>query len=326
MYLYSNIFGTFVLSQNFEIREKVLFELSEAIMVSDLLENGKVLPSEEKFLAKFKSIENLRQSKDLKKIRKAIEAVDSMAGDFYDTNMVVTKTKVASSVTADILLVQCSNAIDEYAKASNLLVKRLREWYSFYYPEASEYIDDNESFVLTIIEKSRETLKREQRVKLSMGGKLTDEDVDAIIVMAKSVAAMYEAKKSEELYLENMMKKVCPNLNYVAGTMIGAKLLSIAGTMKKLVLFPSSTIQLLGAEKALFRHLVNRRALPPKHGILHEHKLLLGSPRKNHGKIARALADKISLAVRIDYFKGEFRGDLLKKELEERVAAINNGK
>ena len=105
----------------------------------------------------------------------------------------------------------------------------------------------------------------------------------------------------------------------IAGITIAAKLISHAGSMKRLVEMPASTIQVLGAEKALFRHMRNkRRNLPPKHGIIHEHQLIQKSNSKMHGKAARALADKLSIAVKIDYFKGKFIGDKLKKELVDK--------
>ncbi len=113
------------------------------------------------------------------------------------------------------------------------------------------------------------------------------------------------------------MKDYCPNITVVAGVMVGAKLIALAGDLKRLILFPSSTVQLLGAEKALFRHM-KTGARVPKHGIIHEHALVAKASKENKGKAARALADKISMAAKIDYFKGEFIGDKLKKKLEER--------
>lgn len=105
----------------------------------------------------------------------------------------------------------------------------------------------------------------------------------------------------------------------VAGITIAAKLISHAGSLRRLVEMPSSTIQILGAEKALFRHMRNKkRNLPPKHGIIHEHQLIQKSKEEMHGKAARALADKLSIAIKIDYFKGKFIGDKLKKELVDK--------
>ena len=114
------------------------------------------------------------------------------------------------------------------------------------------------------------------------------------------------------------MKLLCPNITAVAGAVIGAKLLAIAGSLKKLSLFPASTVQLLGAEKALFRHL-KTGAKSPKYGILHEHPLIAQAKKKDHGKVARLLADKIAIAAKVDFFKGNYVGDKLKKDIERRI-------
>ena len=144
--------------------------------------------------------------------------------------------------------------------------------------------------------------------------------MEAIKGLASSVVILFKEKEEKERYLEVLMKKTCPNLTEVAGYLIGAKLLSIAGTLRHLVMMPASTIQLLGAEKALFKHMVNKNVKPPKHGVIIDHPLLQKALRENKGRVARALGDKISLAVKVDYFKGQFIGDKLRKELEEKFA------
>jgi nucleolar protein 56 len=113
------------------------------------------------------------------------------------------------------------------------------------------------------------------------------------------------------------MEKVCPNMLVITGSLIGAKLMDQAGGLKNLMEFPASTIQLLGAEKALFRHM-KTGAKSPKFGFLHEHPLISQNPKQIQGKIARTLADKICLAVKVDYFKGEFIGDKLLKKIEDK--------
>jgi nucleolar protein 56 len=82
-------------------------------------------------------------------------------------------------------------------------------------------------------------------------------------------------------------------------------------------MMPASTLQILGAEKALFRH-IKSGARPPKHGLIHEHQFLQNAKKNEIGKKSRALADKLSIAVKVDFFKGEFIGKKLKKELEEK--------
>ncbi len=128
---------------------------------------------------------------------------------------------------------------------------------------------------------------------------------------------MYQFKQSLLIYLEARLKKLLPNMTALAGVTIAARLLAGAGSARKLALLPASTIQLLGAEKALFRHLKSG-AKSPKHGYIVNHPLIQKVGRSDKGKASRMLADKLALCARIDYFKGEFKADDYKKELEVR--------
>lgn len=231
-----------------------------------------------------------------------------------------TKKKVKESVNEDNLIIQAVNCIDEADRTANTLAKRLREWYSFYCPEFSNSIASHQKFVEIIQKKQKNQLLKEVNVnpKDSMGADLKKEDVDAILELAKAINRLYELKESQSRYLERIMKEYCPNINAVAGSLIGAKLLAIAGSLKKISRMPSSTIQLLGAEKALFRHLTTG-ARSPKYGIIHEHTLISQAKKSEHGKIARLLADKIAIAVKVDFFKGDFFGDKLNEEIKRRL-------
>ena len=137
----------------------------------------------------------------------------------------------------------------------------------------------------------------------------------------KPLENVFSTVKKEINILEEQIDKdmylIAPNICKVAGSIIGARLISYAGGMKNLSVLPASTVQILGAEKALFRH-IKTGAKPPKFGILMQHPLITNAKKENKGRVARALADKISIAVKIDYFKGKFAGDRLRKELEAR--------
>ncbi len=118
------------------------------------------------------------------------------------------------------------------------------------------------------------------------------------------------------------MDEVAPNLKaLVGGAKLAARLMSLAGGLKELAMMPASTIQVLGAEKALFRHL-RTGAKPPKHGVIFQYPAINRSPWWQRGKIARALAGKLAIAARVDYFSGEYIGEELKKELEQRIQEI----
>jgi nucleolar protein 56 len=237
--------------------------------------------------------------------------MDKKFQELRKINIQETKKKVKDSVKSDNFIIQTISHIDEIKKVSNILIKRLREWYELYNPEFSRKVKDHAKFVELILE------KKDKKEKESMGADFSKENLEPINKIASEINVLYKLKEKQEKYLSELMQKTCPNLTAVAGYLIGAKLISLAGSLKKLMIFPSSTVQLLGAEKALFRHM-RTGARSPKHGIIHEHPLV--SKAKEKGKAARAVADKISVAVKVDYFKGKFIGDKLRKELEEKFS------
>jgi len=237
---------------------------------------------------------------------------------FAEKNKEITRKAIKESVNEDNLITQTISNITELDRASNLLVKRLREWYGLYFPELSEKIQSHDTFVEVISAKSKTELAKEFSVKNLMGADLDKADVDEMLLLAKQVKALYEVRKQHEIYLEKLMKKYCPNILELAGTTVGAKLLELGKSLKHLAMLPASTIQLLGAEKALFRHL-KTGSRSPKYGVVFQHRLIQLAQKKIKGKAARMLADKLSLCARLDYFKGEFKAPEYKKGLEEKI-------
>ena len=308
-YIFTNVIGTFIFNEHFSILDKKLFKDSEQYK-----DKGKF---EEEFSKKYKNLKK-PEGKELEKILLFFNNKEYFS-EFYLKNIVLTKEAVKASVKEDLLIIQTINNVDEINKSINLLIKRLREWYAYYNPEFENSLRDQEKFVELVLEKNKKELLKEVNVseKESMGADFEKEEVEPILNLGKEVRNLYSLKKKQEEYLEKLMKNVCPNLLAMTGANIGAKLIAQASGLKRLMEFPASTVQLLGAEKALFRHM-KTGARAPKFGFLHEHPLIARYPRELHGKIARALADKISLAVKVDYFKGQFIGDKLLKEVEEK--------
>ncbi|NTV23735.1 MAG: hypothetical protein HGA85_05170 [Nanoarchaeota archaeon] len=320
MYLYSNIVGTFVFSQNFQIREKILFNEKQLLEFAGKLSAGEVIETEKPFLEKFKNIEDLRQGKNQKALDAIAKELLGYTQKMYENNLLVTKASVSLSVTDDLLIIQVSSSVDELAKSINLLSKRLREWFSYSLPEVEDRITDHKKFA-EICLSDRKQLVQEFHVQHGMGRDLQKKDSIAIQNLARTILELFRQKEEAERYLEDLMARVCPNMTAVAGALIGAKLITIGGSLRNLVVMPSSTIQLLGAEKALFKHMLNKKNVrPPKHGEIINHPLVSSAPREERGRRARALADKILLAVKVDYFKGQFIGDRLRKELEAKFA------
>jgi nucleolar protein 56 len=326
-YLYSSCFGSFVFDDAFRVADRRLF--SDAVEAGSRLSEGKWLTEEEELVNKhhpeffigFKKEkkDGIQLTQDSEKLGKVSMALKDNFEDFYKANIAITKHSLKMSVGDDLLIIQSIDSIEGINKAVNTLVKRLREWYELYNPEFSRSIPDHQSFVETILANDREKLLGQIGLsqKTTMGADLKDGDVAPIMEMAEKINIVYGLKASEEKYLERKMTELCPNMTAVAGYLIGAKLLAYAGSTKRLAELPSSTIQLLGAEKALFRH-ITRNSLPPKYGVLHEHPMIARARKQDHGKVARLLADKISIAARVDYFKGAFIGDKLMEDINKR--------
>jgi nucleolar protein 56 len=154
-----------------------------------------------------------------------------------------------------------------------------------------------------------------------MGADIAEADLLQIQALAKNVSEFYELRKGMENYIDRTMEELAPNVRAVAGALLGARMIAIAGSLQNLAMRPASTIQVLGAEKALFRSL-KTGARPPKHGLIFQHTLLHDAKRWQRGKIARVVAGKLAIAARADAFGGKYIGDGLKAEINKRVEEI----
>jgi len=244
-------------------------------------------------------------------------------------NLELTKVKIKRAVERDSLIIQANGAIEELDKSTNVLAERLREFYGLHFPEMDRIVSEHEKYA-RIIEKfgSRKNIEDEELSQFkekSMGVDLTEEDVKAVQSLAAEILSLYRLREDLAKYLEKLLKEVAPNFTELAGPMLSAKLISKAGGLDKLARMASSTVQLLGAEQALFRFL-HGKGKSPRFGILFNHQLIQHAPEKVKGKIARVLASKLSIAAKMDYYSKEYKGDKLKKELQERVKNILNSK
>lgn len=308
MHIFSNIIGVFAFDDEFNVVDETLFK--------DIEEYRR----NEEFIEKFKN-KHGDQELDEKSIKKILLHFRNQKyfNDFYGKNLELAKLDVKNSVNEDNFIIQSVKSIDELDKAINLLVKRLREWYDIYNPEFSRATENHEKFVEEIINNEKSELLKKISIGSadSMGADLSQEDTEPIKSLAHQIYELYQLRKSQLNYISALMDGYCPNIKAVCDAMVAAKLLEHSGSLKRLSSLPSSTIQILGAEKALFRHM-KTGAKPPKHGVLVGHSLIAKASDKMHGKIARTLADKISIAAKVDYFKGQFIGDKLRKEIEEK--------
>ncbi|MCD6536801.1 MAG: hypothetical protein J7K49_07225 [Thaumarchaeota archaeon] len=237
----------------------------------------------------------------------------------------------------DMMIVHAVHILEDLDKQINTFYTRCREWYGLHFPELADIVDDLEDYMRIIAEfgarknfeekglakiigpkKAEEIM---EKAKTSVGADLSPEDEERVKDVAREGLRLIKLRKEQERYLEELMSAEAPNLVAIAGPILGAKLISMAGGLEKLARLPASTIQVLGAEKALFRFFRTGRGAP-KHGVIFQHPYVHGSPKWQRGKIARLLASKIALAARIDYFSREDRSAELRKALEERLAEI----
>lgn len=232
-----------------------------------------------------------------------------------------TKAKIRASVNEDVLISQAISCIDELDKIINQIVVRVREWYSWYNPEFSNKLTDNEKFIEIILKKDKKALLAEINAKESMGKDLEKQDVDAIMDVARSAKNLIDLRENQKKYLETIERKACPNLLDVLSVTLAAKIIRHGGSLRRIAMTPAPVIQIMGAEKALFKHM-SRNAKSPKYGILFAHPLINNAIRKNKGKIARTIADKAAIAAKIDFFKGKYIGQELKKQIEKKAALL----
>ena len=249
----------------------------------------------------------------------------------------MSSSKVAEvSEMPDLHMIQAINSLDEIDKIANGLSSRLREWYGLHFPELENIVDSINGYAQIVMAGKRESLTKQifedagfpesksDMLSLvssnSRGGNISDLNLKIVQSIAKQVLDLHEIRREMEAHLESEMKKIAPNLSAVLGAAVSARILGKAGSLKRLAGLPASTIQILGAEKALFRSL-KTGSQPPKHGLLFQHAMVHAAPRWQRGKIARAIAAKAVIAARIDVY-GDGLNETLLDRLNVRVKEI----
>jgi nucleolar protein 56 len=243
-------------------------------------------------------------------------------------------TKVSES--PDLHIIQAINSLDEIDKIANALSSRLREWYGLHFPELENVIDSINGYAQIVLAGKRESLTKkvfedagfpDSKVEMlslvaskSRGGDISEMNLKIVQSMAQQMLELHELRKNLEDHVNSEMNVVAPNLSAILGTAVGARILGRAGSLTRLASMPASTIQVIGAEKALFRSL-KTGAQPPKHGLLFQHALVHAAPRWQRGKIARAIAAKAVIAARVDVY-GEGLNETLLEKLNVRVKEI----
>ena len=238
-------------------------------------------------------------------------------------NVLLTKEKMRVT-KSDRILMQAIGVLDETDRVLNVFVERLREWYGLYFPEAGRCIPNHEAFAETVMFGKRENMEDKKLSKLAKktaGMEFSDDDIEQMQGFARGIKDLFGMRKELEKYVNEKAKSTAPNLAAVAGPLLASRLLVLAGGLEKMARMPSSSIQLLGAEKSLFRHLKGK-GKPPKYGILFSHPHVQQAPKERKGKVARLVAAKLSIAAKTDFFSKKDRGKELRDKLDEQVNSV----
>lgn len=243
----------------------------------------------------------------------------------------------------DTMIVQAVNLLDDLDKELNNYIMRCREWYGWHFPELSKIITDNLAFVRTVeVMGTRDNAKHvdlsdilpeevEEKVKeaaeISMGTEISDEDILNIKHLCIQVVEIQEYRTQLYEYLKNRMIAIAPNLTILVGELVGARLISHAGSLMNLAKHPASTVQILGAEKALFKALKTKHDTP-KYGLIYHAQLVGQASSKLKGKVSRMLAAKAAIATRVDALGEETNTDLgieHRAKVESRIRQLEGG-
>lgn len=246
----------------------------------------------------------------------------------------------------DTMIVQAIALLDDLDKELNTYAMRVKEWYGWHFPEMGKIVNDNLAYARVILTVGMRTNcsntdlseilpeEIETAVKaaaeVSMGTEITEEDLDNIQLLAEQVVGFTEYRQQLSIYLTSRMLAIAPNLTELVGELVGARLIAHSGSLMNLAKSPASTIQILGAEKALFRALKTKHDTP-KYGLIYHASLVGQATGKNKGKIARMLAAKAAIGLRVDALsdwsaQGEGKGDDVDEEERSSLGVISRSK
>ena len=255
----------------------------------------------------------------------------------FAINLSSSRVKEASE-KLDLHIIQSINTLDELDKIINTVGSRMREWYGLHFPELDNLVSSlgvyaeivsraglRENIIVEILQSIGLQDKKVEVIldaaKRSKGGDMTPENLAIVKRLADEVIAQSDLRRVLADHIEAAMETVAPNVKELLTAAVGARIISKAGSLTRLARLPASTIQILGAEKALFRAL-KTGARPPKHGLLFQHPLIHSAPKWQRGKIARAVASKVAIAARIDYYRHNGKDSTIYGKLKIRINEI----
>jgi nucleolar protein 56 len=247
------------------------------------------------------------------------EAFDYGRQLLHDAMVSFAEARMRRAVEPEDHIMQGVRAMDDLIEMENTAAERLRDWYSLHFPELPRSVPEARFAHLVAEYGDREAIPGGPWE--SIGAPLGPADRDTLQGLARTLQEINRRREEVEAYLRKRMSELAPNLTHLVGPILGAHLLVLARGLRELALLPASTAQLLGAEKALFRHL-RTGARPPKHGVLFQHPWVHQSPPWQRGSVARALAARVVIAARADAFTKRDLGDVLRLGMEGALEEV----
>ncbi len=317
-YFVKSPIGIFVFSEGNEL---LYFKLFSKSPIKAVEEFTKASAGDVKELSKHQLTEDLDGDRLLRKkfreyaislgFAESDEELNKFLSEF---GILLSKKSLTGAVSRDQLLIQAANASEDMAKVINLFEERIYEWFSLHYPE----IRSPKDLVDSIISYGR----RESfpGFRESTGIDINEKDEEVLIGFAALIQNLREEKEVLDDYVKESVKTVAPNLSSIVGPVLTSRLMSLAGSMEKLARMPASTIQLLGAEKALFRHL-HKKGKSPKYGIIYTSSFIQNAKFKEKGKVARILSAHLMKAARIDFYSGRYEPKI-KEDLNREISKV----
>ncbi len=322
------------------LKEKGYFSLlcNEPILIDAALEHGfeaSPMSVEDRLRLQHNKIPIMLNARLASDEEDAMSILQRFASDMSSQRVAEASAKL------DQHIIQGINALDELDKMINIISARMREWYGLHFPELEALIQSITTYANIIIgigdrksismEALRELRVSDNENRLnailesargSKGGEISEGNLSMIRLLAEELKRLEHLRDTLANHIDTEMERVAPNIKDILGTTIGARMIAKVGGLDRLATLPASTIQVLGAEKALFRSL-RTGTRPPKHGILFQHPLVHSAPRWQRGKIARVIASKVALAARVDVYSGIRDHGILTK-MNERIEEIRS--
>ncbi len=247
-----------------------------------------------------------------------------MKDDIREKALEKTRESMSQAVERDRFMIKAVRLLDSLDRNSDPELERFRDFYALHFPELVDEIEDDRELLKVLSQDvDRNQLEAfEELAEDSTGAPLTDEDRQMLEETVEMLRERQDYRERLEKYVESTAKDIMPHLSLLLEPLLAAKLVALSGSLEELARSPASTIQMLGAEKALFRYM-SGEGTPPKHGVIFQHRFVHSLPEEERGKMARFIANKAAMAARLDFYGEKEKGEELRGEIEDKYQELS---